>query len=769
MKKATFGVIIGLLIAGLWAPPVVEAADEGGMRDVIIQTDGSSEKLLEYIRSVGGEVTIRYRNVNAFAARVPVEALAKVATLEGVDRVSKDRMMYMTDTVAGGKNSSNPESYVVEDSVGLVIGPGDLDFTEPFVVPDGYANFVLTGAMKIWPDTFAGEGSIVAVVDSGVAPNACLQHAVVGAPGFPDGYNATADGVPATSPTNFWHGTHVAGVISSACALDYSATPDAEIYKAQEPFLGWPVDFVPIYGQAPGAQIYPVKVFPESGAGSPTSVILDGLDHILTLKKSGEMDIDIINMSLGGPTGWDARDPYDRFMSKLRRAGMIVITSSGNSGPVPNTVGSPGTALATLSVAALDYAESSRTFYEWLGLARWPLAPGMGLIMRPTDEVRISNFSSRGPLSDGTLGSEIAALGSWNFHVGPQNELRWAGGTSFAAPTVAGVAALLNAWWEAEGHKTDPWTIEDTLLFSANPDLVGDPWKDVNAQGFGVLDAVAAFEMLISGECIWKDYPYPGPLHSNVLGWANKGQTQVWESDTITIGPNEPFDAVFDIGIYTSNVLIEVFDVVTPDNSSYAYWGNALEIHVQSAKRTTYEHAIDGIFWYTSIYGDAFDIVIDDGSWTFWDIPWAEQPMEPGLMKLSMIGDSSNEEAVSFKVRITRENDRMPWKRDRITRQKINQDDSILIPVEIPDGVAKATFDLEWNRNWSRFPTNDLDMYVFDPDGALVSFDAATANSPEREVVENPMAGMWYVQVDGYEVFKKDRFSVYLTTEEIAP
>jgi hypothetical protein len=38
-----------------------------------------------------------------------------------------------------------------------------------------------------------------------------------------------------------------------------------------------------------------------------------------------------------------------------------------------------------------------------------------------------------------------------------------------------------------------------------------------------------------------------------------------------------------------------------------------------------------------------------------------------------------------------------------------------------PQGTRSATFDLNWFRDWSRFPTSDIDMLVYDPDGNLVS------------------------------------------------
>ena len=38
--------------------------------------------------------------------------------------------------------------------------------------------------------------------------------------------------------------------------------------------------------------------------------------------------------------------------------------------------------------------------------------------------------------------------------------------------------------------------------------------------------------------------------------------------------------------------------------------------------------------------------------------------------------------------------------------------DWLAIPVVVPAGKARATFELGWKRNWSHTPTNDIDLYV---------------------------------------------------------
>jgi hypothetical protein len=143
----------------------------------------------------------------------------------------------------------------------------------------------------------------------------------------------------------------------------------------------------------------------------------------------------------------------------------------------------------------------------------------------------------------------------------------------------------------------------------------------------------------------------------------------------------------------------------------------------------------------------------------------AYQPMEPGLMKLSLIGDYSNESQVSFKVRVTRENFRTPPKHP-VSSGVIKMGDAFIVPVDVPEGVSVATFDLEWHRKWDKFPTSDIDMYFFDPQGDFVfQFDGATGNAPERSVIVDPVPGTWYVLIESYEMYKPDLYELFLTLE----
>lgn len=768
--KRTIQLVIFLFIVAGWLFPSdgarhAAAQEEAGGENIelIVESDGSIDELVESVQSFGGEVLLQYQNVPAVAVTIPAEMLDELSSLPGVVEIDKDQMVYLADDLGEGKASTEPGSFLVEDTAGIGIESFDPRAIDLAALPEGYANALYTGAVLSWEETGFGEGSVVAVVDTGVVRNACLAHAVTGAPGFPDGFNAINDGIPATDPSNHWHGTHVAGVIASACALDFSANPQSSLYQAIAAYLPWSPDFVPIFGQAPLAQIYPVKVFPASGEGVPSSVVMAGLDHVLSLKKGGLLDVDVVNLSLSGPTVFDGRDVFDRFIQELTSADIFVIGAAGNEGPVPNSVGSPGTSLFSLAAGALDYPPSSRVLYEYLGLVTG-MGPGQGLVMRPTDEVRVANFSSRGPASDGRGKPEISALGMWNFHLGVTTELRWASGTSFSAPTVAGVAALLNAYWETvKGRQTSPLLLYKALLEGANPEAVGPEWRNFADQGFGAVDAPAALELLKSGKSEIEERVVIGSLKANVLGEPVPGKVQKFTSSRITLEPGETENFVFHISSRTSRVVIEVFNVVAPDNSERAYWPNSLEFHVQSAKRSAASHPIS-IYWNPNADGKSFTVEIQDGYWYLNGQPVAYQPMEPGLMKVSFVGDYSNESPVRFRVRLLRENFRQELT-GRVARGSIRMGQSFVYPVVIPEGVAVATFDLVWNSDWSKFPTSDLDMIVFDPAGELASLSGATLNAPERAVIENPVPGTWYVYVQGFEMYRPDNFTLYLRTE----
>ena len=281
-------------------------ADQGDVIDVIIMAELDGQTAADAVIAAGGVVTRQYVNLPGVAARIPVSRLAAVRGVPGITSVEKDGIV---EIIPGPNRLAEGQGVVSAQEFGELRA---LDYRDLGEQPEGYLNYILTEAISTWAETGAGAGSIVAVVDTGTAPVVpCLSSGqVIGAPGYPQGYDSLGEG-DATDFDNAAHGTWVAGTVAGACSLGLPATDElAQAFLTHAPWAlipdGGDGYFLNLLGIAPGASIYPVKVFPKAGGGTATAAIIDGLDHLITLKLSG-FDIDIVNMSLGGGTVFDGQ------------------------------------------------------------------------------------------------------------------------------------------------------------------------------------------------------------------------------------------------------------------------------------------------------------------------------------------------------------------------------------------------------------------------------------------------------------------------------
>ncbi|WP_030233114.1 S8 family peptidase [Streptomyces sp. NRRL S-455] len=245
------------------------------------------------------------------------------------------------------------------------------------------------GVPKAWSAGYDGKGVTIAVLDTGVdATHPDLKGQVIGAKNFttsPD----TSDKVG--------HGTHVASTAAGTGAKSGGK------YK----------------GVAPGAKVLNGKVLDDSGFGSDSEV-LAGIEW------AAAEGADVVNMSLGGGDT-PAIDPLEAAVNKLsEEKGVLFAIAAGNEGEFgEQTIGSPGSAAAALTVGAVD------------------------------DNDKLADFSSRGPGMDGALKPDVTAPGvDITAASAPGNQIAAevgenpAGymsisGTSMATPHVAGAAAIL--------------------------------------------------------------------------------------------------------------------------------------------------------------------------------------------------------------------------------------------------------------------------------------------------------------------------------------
>lgn len=245
------------------------------------------------------------------------------------------------------------------------------------------------GAPKAWAAGYDGKGVKIAVLDTGVdATHPDLKGQVIGAKNFTTSPDTT---------DKVGHGTHVASIAAGTGAKSGGK------YK----------------GVAPGAKIINGKVLDDGGFGSDSEV-LAGIEW------AAAEGADVVNMSLGGGDT-PAIDPLEAAVNKLsEEKGILFAIAAGNEGDFGDqTIGSPGSAAAALTVGAVD------------------------------DKDVLADFSSRGPGMDGALKPDVTAPGvDITAASAPGNQIaaevgeKPAGymtisGTSMATPHVAGAAALL--------------------------------------------------------------------------------------------------------------------------------------------------------------------------------------------------------------------------------------------------------------------------------------------------------------------------------------
>ncbi len=272
------------------------------------------------------------------------------------------------------------------------------------------------GAPAVWDTGLStnlhGEGIKVGIIDTGID----YTHANFGGPGTPDAYAAAhaAEAAPA-DPALFGlgapkikggydfvgdaysagvslpipdsnpldcngHGSHVAGT-----AAGFGVNADGSTYTgAYNSSIYTPGAFRIGPGVAPKAELYAYRVF---GCSGSTDVVVDAIDRAVS------DGMDVINMSLGSPFG-AARTADAVAADNAAHAGVIVVTSAGNSGPNPYIVGSPSTANGAISVAASD-----------------PYAGFPGATLTLSNGIVISAISANGSVfADGSTYSNILTL-----------------------------------------------------------------------------------------------------------------------------------------------------------------------------------------------------------------------------------------------------------------------------------------------------------------------------------------------------------------------
>jgi serine protease AprX len=395
-----------------------------------------SDALKAVVENVGGVVSREFPIISAVSAVLNSDQVSQLGSYENL-RVSEDRTVV---------TESNKRQFVVDT----------------LITTQTRANLAHRWGIK-------GDGVRVAVLDSGILltgpQGSHLRYDTRDQGRVYAKYDAIKGAENRTlNDDDNGHGSHITAIIAS------SLKDESGHYN----------------GVAPDADLLSIKAFDADGKGS-YSQVLDGLNWVY--QNQNKYDIKVLNLSLGAEvqsTYW--HDPISLAVMKLWDAGIVVVTSAGNSGSDFGTVSVPGNNPYIITVGA---ATDSYTPYE-------------------LNDDRVTTFSAQGPTFEGFVKPDIVSYGG---HVAAKfdktvvkgrfkefdegEDYHQVSGTSQASAVVAGTVALMLQ----HNPNLSPDDIKCRLIASAKrgvKDSQGN-YASPFAVGAGMVDAFSAISSRAMG------------------------------------------------------------------------------------------------------------------------------------------------------------------------------------------------------------------------------------------------------------------------------
>ena len=763
----------------------------------IIHCKTACNQVASQIESIGGRVRQQYENFNILAfelddstntsknilAQYTVVKDKQIKSPEPVEMVSFDTRSTLNAFNNIPKFGVTRKLDLSTNIIPEILETDYLEFTANDAVslqPSGlFSNIVTTGVADAHADNILGQEIIVAIIDSGTANNSelvpLLSQSIIG------GENFVMDelSLSATSTLNDPHGTWVGTMISGHGSVQIEKeNPLAVSLTTHAPNSFSTVSDthieIPVVGTAPSSKLYALKVFPADGSGAPGSRVIAAMDRVLTLKRNfnaglpsepvagdgseespyiyESLNIQVVNMSLGGPSLFPGYEIDDVMTNEMLDAGIVVVAAAGNEGFAAMTGGSPGTGIGSIAVGASNDVVHERVFRDV------SLGEGKGILFRPTDHPQIAAFSSRGPTADGRDGVDVVANGRAVFVQSANGDMRLVSGTSFSAPTVSGAAALL---WSVLGDANSDVDVDKsandirTALIEgarANYFLPGTTKYD---KGHGLLDVDESLDILEQSNVNshLPDKPLSEVNTKVADNLSEQGlpifsiKEKEYEAE-VTLIPGEVHQIFVETDKSTHDIIIEIDDFVTqlPLDEQNTLFGDEFILTVADATLS-----IDHIVLQEFILGPGVFTVTHP---------------QPGLVRVAIMGDWTNAGHVSAEISVRRLSEVPP---ESSLSGTIVEGETQVFEFAIDAAVTSLNFGLSWKNDWSYYPSHDLDIIVVDPEGN-VFFDGASLHSPESFSLDSPAPGLWTIHVDGFLLHNfSENFELFVNDQDSVP
>lgn len=282
-------------------------------------------------------------------------------------------------------------------------------------------------ADEVWKQGITGKGVTVAVIDTGIYPHPDVKNRIIEFVDFVNNKNGVENAYDDNG-----HGTHCAGLVAG------DGTKAQGNYK----------------GPAFEANLIGIKVLDKQGSGSLSNIIKA---IYWAIQNKDKYNIKVLSMSLGASSVIKEKDDLiAKAVEDATKAGLVVVIAAGNSGPLSETIGTPGISQYAITVGAYDdkntpsLEDDTPAFFTSKGPT-------------PVDKYPKPDISSPGV--------EVVSLRSPNSTIDKEPVIKYGdyywllSGTSMATPIVAGVVALM---LQANPNLT-PQQVKDILKQTAIP------------------------------------------------------------------------------------------------------------------------------------------------------------------------------------------------------------------------------------------------------------------------------------------------------------